>query len=104
MVALVNYLEVLMRGEERNDHMHLYLKPCPFCGNEPIQTTSYDQYGCKFFMISCNNKDCMIKPSIYSYAIENKIKEAVDFWNTRKYNETQVIYRDKDEEFLFGPA
>lgn len=52
------------------------LKPCPFCGENPIIETSK-----KITYIFCNNEDCPMD----AVEVEDcNREEAIKAWNTRK--------------------
>ncbi|MCP4372991.1 MAG: hypothetical protein GY797_33525 [Deltaproteobacteria bacterium] len=50
------------------------LKPCPFCGSDPLFCRIWDEYS-----ITCENDDCLAEVIVIS---KNKQK-AVSFWNKR---------------------
>lgn len=54
------------------------LKPCPFCGKQPIL-----YYLLGKASIDCVNEKCKIKPSTWLHISTNKVDELVKVWNTR---------------------
>ena len=66
------------------------LKPCPFCGELPIQFVKDG-----LTQIRCNNTQCWIVPatSFYTYR-----KTAVEAWNRRAQPANEPLTRDCVEE------
>lgn len=67
------------------------LKPCPFCGNDKIEsfpqgrTTMFGVVG--YRCIHCCAEIGIRLPSMMADVILEKKKEARDLWNTRKHTE-----------------
>lgn len=71
------------------------LKPCPFCGAEPMIHHDYSSESGDWWIIDCLNDDC---PVCYTRAAWDGVnvttgwrateEEAVKAWNTRKSMET----------------
>ena len=63
-----------------------HLKPCPFCGGEPILKTDtrYPRTKCepkKAFEVVCQNHECIIGFVDERYFLSEK--QAVEAWNRR---------------------
>ncbi len=59
----------------------MYLKPCPFCGNEPPVITPWEPErgrGSSSFTVECGSAGCGVEIGWYDAE-----EEAVAFWNTR---------------------
>lgn len=54
------------------------LKPCPFCGEQPIVYDNYDMNG---FDVSCNNGECAFQPT-NDWLMKTR-EAAITAWNTR---------------------
>ena len=59
------------------------LKPCPFCGKQPIIEQWYS--GEINYMVKCNNPDCPVPEN--GYPSGRDLKEVKDDWNRRTQND-----------------
>jgi Lar family restriction alleviation protein len=61
------------------------LKPCPFCGEQPVVDwrMGKEKY-IPLFQIRCENNDCTTQPETWYFKSE---AEAIQAWNRRKENE-----------------
>ena len=59
---------------------NIKLKPCPFCGAEPIVVDDNANKNRPQHLIRCKNISCTIRPKTDWYADKS---EVVKHWNTR---------------------
>ncbi len=64
------------------------LKPCPFCGTQPVLLCGFDGP-----RVSCENKKCVIAPATDNFSDD---AEAIAAWNTRP--DASAIRREALEE------
>lgn len=58
--------------------MFLKLKSCPYCSASP-KLYQFPESG--YYMISCENKECLVKPMTRSFPTAEGARDA---WNLRK--------------------
>lgn len=56
------------------------IKPCPFCGNEPIWDELKYDHKPNQYILECQNVYCMMQPSMPSQSSKD---EAMKWWNRR---------------------
>ena len=61
------------------------MKPCPFCGSAPVQSSSNNGEGFMDAWIECENDKCDINPSVS----DPNLYTAIEMWNKRN-NDTLV--------------
>ena len=61
------------------------MKPCPFCGSAPVQSSSNNGEGFMDAWIECENNRCDINPSVS----DPNLYTAIEMWNKRN-NDTLV--------------
>ena len=70
--------------------MNIELKPCPFCGRNPVVIKRTDTYlsgtserertAEEYFVIECEEYDCLFNPGTGTY---ETLDEALEEWNRR---------------------
>ena len=65
---------------------NIELKPCPFCGGNPV--IEHWSSGGLMYMVKCNNPDCQI-PSC-GYPKGHNLNEVKEEWNRRSDNGLSV--------------
>ena len=63
--------------------MDINLKPCPFCGKEPVVDDRFDEYGELEFSVACANDRCFLEVQTRYMSF----LEAAYEWNRRADDE-----------------
>ena len=56
------------------------LKPCPFCGTNPLVIANKYRHHQTTFCVKCNNIDCTVIPVTYEHS---EMNAAIEAWNRR---------------------
>lgn len=73
------------------------LKPCPFCGEEVVLTTDYNNETGWWFTIDCLNDECLMSDrnawsgSCVSTGWRRTEKEAIEAWNHRDVDRDKLL-------------
>ena len=63
--------------------MDINLKPCPFCGKEPVVDSQINEYGDLEFSVMCVNDSCFVEVQTRYMSF----RETVYAWNRRADDE-----------------
>jgi hypothetical protein len=75
------------------------LKPCPFCGSEPVYSpTNPEDQGDAWSQLTCTNADCAAQPVIRVYDDDSDfhVREVGRLWNRRAPAEPSVPTEQAD--------
>ena len=61
---------------------NIKLKPCPFCGSQPVLCHWHEKWRGDQYEVECRNVECPV------FDCHDEADEAAEAWNTRVTNDT----------------